>query len=278
MSIQLSVLGSGSAGNCTLVSISQPNNRPQGHRPFNILIDLGLSLKQTRMRLNAYGVSLDEVDAVILTHLDQDHLRPVWRRTLRTNNTPVHIHQIHCRAATHILDAQNIICYQNEVVLGPDISIKPIRLAHDNSGTIGFVFQAYQTRLGFATDLGHVPDELLEHFVELDAVALESNYDPEMQRQADRPSFVKQRVMSNHGHLSNIEALEAITQIADRSTLGHVVLIHLSRQCNCPELVSDLWRTKAPELYDCLTIADQHTPTQLLQLSQPTPIPVPELF
>ena len=100
MSIQLSVLGSGSAGNCTLVSISPPHHSRPDHRPFNLLIDLGLSLKQTRLRLDTYGVTLDEIDAVILTHLDQDHLRPVWRRTLRTNNIPVHIHQIHSGAAT----------------------------------------------------------------------------------------------------------------------------------------------------------------------------------
>jgi phosphoribosyl 1,2-cyclic phosphodiesterase len=276
MSIHLSVLGSGSAGNCTLVSISNQDSDQQDQRPFNMLIDLGLSLKQTRMRLEAHGVSIDQIDAVILTHLDQDHLRPVWRNTLKAHKIPVHIHQIHTNAAARILEAETIVSYHKEIELESTITIRPVQLAHDTTGTIGFVIEAHSRRLGFATDLGHVPNELLEHFVDLDAIALESNYDPDMQRAADRPAFVKQRVMSGHGHLSNTEALDAITRIAARSNLDHVVLIHLSRQCNCPEVVSRLWQQQAPDLHSRLTIADQHTPTELLQLGPP--MAMAELF
>ena len=91
----------------------------------------------------------------------------------------------------------------------------------------------------------------MEQFVDLDVLALESNYDPRMQEQSDRPLYLKRRIMGGRGHLSNAQALGAIRQMLDRSAKqtgnlpAHIVLLHRSRQCNCPDLVRRMFAADA---------------------------------
>lgn len=109
--------------------------------------------------------------------------------------------------------------------------------------------------MGYATDLGRVPERLIERLRGVDVLAIESNYCPRMQMVSTRPWHLKQRIMGGFGHLSNEQALEAIAAIEPRE---HVVLLHLSRECNCPSLVA---RLHAGSDY-ALTISDQETATR----------------
>lgn len=114
-------------------------------------------------------------------------------------------------------------------------------------------------RIGYATDLGHVPNHFFERFRDLDTVALESNYDRRMQLESARPWVLKRRIMSNHGHLSNLQALAAIRKLLDRSRRlpDHIVLLHRSQECNCPHLVRGVFSVDQ-RIASRLTLAHQN--------------------
>jgi phosphoribosyl 1,2-cyclic phosphodiesterase len=119
-------------------------------------------------------------------------------------------------------------------------------------------------RLGYATDLGHISDSLLDHFTDLHALAIESNYDRQMQVTSDRPGFLKHRIMGGAGHLSNDQCLEAVLHIEARSDLSQIALLHLSRDCNCPDRVRSMYARRAPHVLQRLTITSQASPTARL--------------
>jgi phosphoribosyl 1,2-cyclic phosphodiesterase len=129
----------------------------------------------------------------------------------------------------------------------PGVIGRTMRMAHDRTGSHAFHFSSASGSIGYATDLGYVPDALIEHFCGVDLLAIESNYDPEMQRMSGRPLFLQKRIMGGGGHLSNQQSLKAVKEIFDRCCRrgrvapGKVVLLHRSRQCNCPVLLRDLF-------------------------------------
>ena len=114
-------------------------------------------------------------------------------------------------------------------------------------------------RIGYATDLGRVPRYFFDRFRDLDCIALESNYDPQMQADSARPRFLKRRITGGHGHLSNLQAFAAIRKLLDRARRlpDHIVLLHRSQECNCPDLVRRLFSADQ-RIASRLTLAQQH--------------------
>jgi len=236
-----------------------------------LLIDLGLSPRQTRRRLQAVGLAFADVTDVLLTHLDLDHFGTTWPAALHRNESvTVLAHRRHRdRLRARGLPASRTAPLDDDGVLVHDgaTSIRPVHVPHDEDGAVAFVIGHGGVRLGYATDLGRVTTTLLEAFDSVDVLALESNYDPTMQADSPRPEFLKRRIMGGAGHLSNEECLNAATTLHRRRPLQHLALLHLSRQCNCPRLVRGLYRREAPSLADRLVIADQHEPTRLLSVT-----------
>jgi phosphoribosyl 1,2-cyclic phosphodiesterase len=138
------------------------------------------------------------------------------------------------------------------------VNCDPIYFAHDRLGSHGFVVEGFGYRIGYATDLGRVPRYFFDKFRDLDCVALESNYDPQMQAESIRPAFLKRRITGGRGHLSNVQALTAIRKLLDRSRRlpDHIVLLHRSQECNCPDLVRSLFSTDW-RIESRLTLAQQ---------------------
>jgi phosphoribosyl 1,2-cyclic phosphodiesterase len=275
MSLSFCVLGSGSSGNSTVVRLNG-----QG-AVRHVLIDAGLSPRQTAKRLAPLDLALADISDVVLTHLDSDHIAGGWRRGIIRHNIRLHIHHRHARAAARMgLSEDHISAFGECLALSERTQLRSVLLDHDELGTVGFVLEHDGARLGFATDLGQVCGRLLEHFTALDALAIESNYDPQMQLSSGRPASLKRRIMGGRGHLSNEQSLSAVLQIAGRSSaLSHIALLHLSRQCNDPAIVRNLYRQRAPHLAERLTITCQHRPTPMIEVkpgfAQPEPIPLP---
>jgi phosphoribosyl 1,2-cyclic phosphodiesterase len=252
----LCVLASGSQGNCSVLRFSDAQ-----HRTRHVLIDLGLSPRRTRALLASAGLELARVDGVIFTHLDHDHAHPGWSSGALAPGTQVLVHKSHLsrgqRQGVNLGRVQTFRLEPFELDCG--LRVDPVLNAHDDLGTAAFRFELGGARLGFATDLGRVSDELVTHLHGVDTLAIESNYCPRMQQESDRPSYLKQRIMGGRGHLSNQQAAEAVRAIAPRD---HVVLLHLSRQCNRPELVRPLHEQGGYRL----TISTQHAPTGWLPI------------
>jgi phosphoribosyl 1,2-cyclic phosphodiesterase len=252
MPLELCILASGSAGNAAVV------RSPDGV----LLIDAGIGPRTLARRLDGTGVRLADIRALCLTHLDRDHFSPSWELTLGRLNIPIHCHSnkvgelVRCAPALATL-----IRPFNVAAFSPinGLTCEPVTFAHDRLGTPGFIVAGVGYRIGYATDLGHIPSYFFDRFRDLDCIALESNYDPQMQADSARPRFLKRRIMGGQGHLSNRQALDAIRKLLDSSRRmpDHIVLLHLSQECNCPELVRHLFSADR-RIASRLTLADQH--------------------
>ncbi|MDP1660870.1 MAG: MBL fold metallo-hydrolase [Phycisphaerales bacterium] len=284
---RLCVLGSGSRANCAAL-----HTRSADGRDAVCLFDLGYSPRMTQRLLERVGLSLEMVTAVLLTHLDADHCHPGWNcgegrggdgrggargggGNVLPPSASLFLHEGHLqRAYARGLNGGRLspfsggkkgACQSFTACSAAELIVRPLMMSHDDLGAAVFRVQvgegAHAPALGYATDLGRVTGALIDHFADgndghgVDALVIESNYCPKLQLASDRPEFLKRRVMGGSGHLSNNEALEAIEAIAPRE---HVVLVHLSQQCNDPSLVAALHE-------GCdytLTISSQDEPTR----------------
>ena len=270
MSIELCVLASGSGGNCSVV------RTPAGV----MLIDAGIGPRIAARRMDGTGVSVRDVRALCLTHLDGDHFTPNWARTILERNIRVFCHESRVDELIGGCGTQlsaNVVGFDSTFEPLDGLALQPILLAHDRAGSCGFVMEGFGCRIGYATDLGRVPPELIEQFIDLDVLAIESNYDPRMQLESPRPCFLKQRIMGGRGHLSNQQALSAVQGILDRCEIegarlpSHIVLLHRSRQCNCPRLLRKLF-SRDERIARRLTLAEQFERSEWLRPSLLRPL------
>jgi len=263
--MEMCVLASGSGGNSTVV------RTPGGV----MLIDAGIGPRTAAARLKGTGVSVADVTAISLTHLDSDHFRANWAATIVERGIRVFCYSERIddlleivrdampdAADLHASFAALVTPFEEAFEPLPDVSASAVALSHDVAGSHGFVFSGHGVRIGYATDLGNVPARLVDAFDALDVLAIESNYDPGMQRASGRPLFLQRRITSGRGHLSNEQAFDMVRTAFDRcqrrrqALPAHVVLLHRSRDCNCPNLVRSLF-TRDPRIAERLTLAEQ---------------------
>jgi len=234
------------------------------------------------------GVAVTDIKAVLLTHLDRDHFAPTWLPFLAKHDIRLCLAERHRHALTEaarrstaphaprdLHDAGRLTMFNGNAFTLPTPAgaamVRPVYLAHDNEGTVGYIVEAQGKRLAYATDLGHVPNRLVEAMIDVDLLAIESNYDDHLQQISARPLMLKRRVMGNRGHLSNGEALATLCKVFQRSTRlpAHVVLLHLSRDCNCPNLVAEMYKPY-PDIARRLRLSTQHDSTGWLRTSVAT--------
>ncbi len=259
----LRVLASGSSGNCSVVV----HRTIEGTRRV-WMIDAGLSPRRTNAMLHAMGLTLADIESVFLTHLDSDHWSPTWSGALPPS-VGVRVHEAHAKDFARLAGAnRRALPFDQPISLGEGVEVSPMLAAHDDEGAAVFRFHFPRGSLGFATDIGQATPGLISHLRGVDVLAIESNYCPVMQKASPRPAFLKQRIMGGHGHLSNQQSAAATRAIAPRA---HVVLLHLSRQCNLPSLAA---REHADAAYR-LTIASQQSPTPWVPISGTAPGEMP---
>lgn len=252
MSLELCILASGSAGNASII------RSPAGV----LLLDAGIGPRTLAKRLDGTGVHPAEIKALCLTHLDGDHFSTSWVSTLLARSIPIYCHTNKVRDLAHCSpDLVPLVRPFTGQAFSPieGLTCAPVHFAHDRLGSHGFVVEGFRYRIGYATDLGHVPSYFFDHFYDLDCIALEANYDPQMQAESSRPWFLKRRITGRDGHLSNFQALAAIRKLLDRARRlpDHIVLLHRSQECNCPELLRRLFSVDQ-RIAPRLTLAQQH--------------------
>src|SRR6202023_426897 len=233
MAVSVSVLASGSRGNCALVATSSTR----------ILVDAGLSGRETFKRLRALGERTEEISAILITHEHSDHVAGLQRLATKLN-VPVFL-----TAPTHHAWNRTVRDEEGAIPELPksehfsagrgfrigDIEVMPFTIPHDAIDPVGFTFRAEGVKIGFATDLGYMPTNVRNHLRGCSVLVMESNHDVEMLRSGPYPWSVKQRVMSRVGHLSNDALAEFFSHNYDGSA-SYVVLAHLSEHNNHPEL------------------------------------------
>ncbi|MSQ90444.1 MAG: MBL fold metallo-hydrolase [Phycisphaerales bacterium] len=261
MSASVCVLGSSSKGNATAISFDDSGRF--------VLVDAGLTPRRVRAALVAAGATarFHTLRAIFLTHLDRDHWSPAWAKQLQRAPVPVIVRRAHAELALAMgVPAACVRPLDGSFRLGETAEVQPIAVPHDEIGSTAFRFECEHARIGHATDLGRVTDELLGAFENLDMLSIESNYDEQMQRASLRPFFLKQRIMGGRGHLSNDQAVDAARKLTASGRVQHLVLLHLSQQCNCPKLARDLFCQQVPAMAASLVISRPNEPTPLLRV------------
>lgn len=224
----LTVLGSGSGGNCALVASDR----------CRILVDAGFSAKRISHRLRSIGVEPESLDGILLTHEHSDHITGL-KVFCGKFDVPIYCNSLTaeylCREGTAEPGRFKIFSTGSSFTI-QDIDVQTFYVPHDAVEPVAFVLSSDYGSAGFLTDLGYAPKLARERIREVHTLVIETNHD-EQRLQADpkRPWSVKQRILSRHGHLSNEAAAALVADIAGQN-LRRVILGHLSRECNSPEL------------------------------------------
>jgi phosphoribosyl 1,2-cyclic phosphodiesterase len=228
MAITLSVLGSGSRGNATFVKTER----------VRLLIDAGMSRKETAKRLELIGEDPDGIDAVLITHEHNDHsgglrmlLQELPIEAFLTWGTITASH-----AEQFELCGSKIVPVQPGVpfMIG-DVEVIPFRVPHDAAEPVAFSISCGGVKITQLTDIGYIPEYVAERLRGSHVLILESNHDLEMLRVGPYPWNLKQRLMGRYGHLSNTAVSRFIREQYD-GMAEHVLLAHLSSQNNHPEV------------------------------------------
>ncbi len=257
MSVRVCVLGSGSGGNCTLVATERTR----------ILVDAGFSFREIKRRLRKIGEDPARLDAVLITHEHADHIaglptlaRKARRPIFLTRLTEARLDWAESEPVLEIFQAGQ------RLSVG-DIEIDSFTIPHDAVDPVAFCFRAEGLKVGVVTDLGYMPESVKQQIRGCHLLVLESNHDLDMLKVGPYPWFVKQRVMSRVGHLSNHAVSEFLTADYDRGSQV-LVLAHLSEQNNHPEIArltaeQALLTTGAGGTR--LVLAEQRHPTEVFE-------------
>lgn len=223
-------------GFCTLASGSKGNSLFFGTKKSKILIDAGLSTKVTESRLGEIGVSLDQIDAILITHEHIDHIAGLKVLALK-RGIPVIANVETAKSIAEIFQGypKFKIFTTGETFQFNDISIHPFSIQHDAMDPVGFTLTVDTIKVGICTDLGFPTTLVQRNLQECDYLVVEANHEPEMVHASSRPPIYKQRVLGKHGHLSNASCGELLKKILSPKT-KRVHLAHLSQQCNEPKI------------------------------------------
>lgn len=230
---RFAALGSGSKGNAWVVEASE------GRSKTRVLIDCGLTVRDTLQRLARLGLAPDDLDAILLTHEHSDHARsaaafaqraacPVWMThgtlaVLETQDNAPH--------------DPRLLHGEHPLAIGA-FEVLPYTIPHDAREPVHFRLSDGARRLGLLTDAGHVTAHIEATLAACDALVLECNHDPERLRASTRyPESLKRRILGPHGHLENAATAALLAKVAHEG-LNHVVAAHLSAENNTPELAT----------------------------------------
>lgn len=243
--MKISVFSSGSSGNCELIRTKN----------LNILIDAGITKKRIDENLLEYDLTLNDIDVLLITHEHSDHVkslvsllkyaniktfmsRGTYYALLKENeNKQASFNLLKNRFDDGMIVLLNRLDnFDYEEINYLDLKIKPIAAFHDAAECVGYVLEADEKRLGLLTDTGYVHQKVIPYLLNLDCYILESNHDPEMLMSSSRPYYLKQRILSDHGHLSNQDSMATLVKImGDKTKL--VMHAHISNECNLSEIV-----------------------------------------
>ena len=267
MGVSVYVLASGSRGNAAVVETSRAR----------LLIDAGISCRETFKRLKSQSIDPQSISAVLVTHEHTDHVYGLNTLAKRLEG-PVFMTGATYQAWSRAMrDQGGDVAKLKKVEIFSagrsfqiaDITVTPFTIPHDAVDPVGFTFRAEGTKVAIATDLGYVPASICDHLRNCDVLVIESNHDVEMLRVGPYPWSVKQRVMSRVGHLSNDSLARFFAKDYDGGA-AYIVLAHLSEQNNHPELA---WKAaekalgrRRTLLANRLILASQDAATESIRL------------
>ncbi len=220
---------------CPLASGSRGNSVFVSGGTTSILVDAGFSGVELERRMRAKALSPDNLSAVVVTHEHTDHIQAAGILS-RRYNIPLYLNsKTHLAAEAKLgkVDHLNLFAGGTRFEIG-ELTINPFSISHDAADPLGMTVEHGTAKLGIATDLGIATNLVRQHLRGCNLLYVEANHDPHLLNIGPYPWYLKQRVKSRKGHLSNQEAAALVCDVRTPA-LAHVILAHLSEQNNCPE-------------------------------------------
>ncbi len=253
MSLYFTSLNSGSNGNCYYVGSSSEA----------VLVDAGISCRETEKRMHSLGLDMSSVKAIFISHEHSDHITGL-SILAKKYQLPVYITNHTLRESNLRIDDRLVRSFSADTPLSiGGLSVTPFKKWHDACDPHSFVISDGTINIGVFTDIGIACPQVIKYFRKCHAVFLESNYCPDMLRTGNYPIYLQRRISSDTGHLSNIQALDLFTKFKPRR-LTHLVLSHLSENNNDPQLVNDLFMNQAGSVK--IVVASRYEATPVYQI------------
>ncbi|HSU57196.1 MAG TPA: MBL fold metallo-hydrolase [Candidatus Dormibacteraeota bacterium] len=272
MPVRLTILGSGSAGNCAYLETDEAR----------ILIDAGFSFRQIRKRLESIGRAPENLTGILITHEHSDHIQGLGAMSEKLR-IPVYCNRDTKDALEYQLQAQvncRLFTTGGTFEVG-DVVVETFTVPHDAQDPVGFLLRTLAGNIGVLTDLGHTTRLVIERVRAANVLVIEANHDVKLLQDCPhRPWSLKQRILSRHGHLSNEAAADAVEEIMS-SDLSHLYLGHLSRECNRPDMAFNVMNERMQKLganHVRLEVASQSAPCATLELAHIPAKPLPAVL
>ena len=255
---------------CTLYSGSRGNAAYLECGNVKLLIDAGKSARALKKALAEIGKTVEDIDAIFLTHEHCDHIS-VLENPVGIPDIPIHA----AGGCAEKLAAHPSPYIQKNLVSHPPlftvellgVQISSFVTPHDSAGSVGYRLEWQENgitrRVGYATDVGYVSDEVVCGLSGCEAVVIEANHDVEMLENGPYPYHLKRRILSRRGHLCNTDCALLASTLAERGTRAFL-LAHLSEKNNHPEIAYDEVLSALPNTKISLATADSHLPTKLV--------------
>jgi len=257
MSLQIASLNSGSNANCYFI----------GNSSEAVLIDAGLSCRETEKRMKRLELDIKKIKAIFISHEHADHIAGLEvlskKYQLPVYITPATLRNSRLKLEPHLINA----FIKNKTVSIGDLQILPFTKSHDADDPHSFTVSAYGLNVGVITDIGYACKQVLKHFTQCHAVFLESNYCEDMLMNGGYPYHLKQRISGDEGHLSNKQALDLFLKYK-APHLQLLILSHLSQNNNKPQIVEDLFAPHAGTVQ--VVVASRYKESEIFTLETST--------
>ena len=254
MSLYITSLNSGSNGNCYYI----------GNETEAVLIDAGISCRETEKRMELLGLGMKKVKAIFISHEHTDHIKGL-PGLIEKYPVPVYITPITLRHSCINLNVELSATFTayKPVEIG-NLLITAFPKRHDAGDPHSFIISCKGVTVGVFTDIGSACSHVTGHFSKCHAAFLEANYDEVMLETGRYPFFLKNRIRAGRGHLSNSQALEIFSRHR-APFMTHLLLSHLSKENNCPVMAKNLFDKHARKTHIIIASRDEQTPVYYIQ-------------
>ena len=227
--MRICVLSSGSVGNATIIETEKTS----------ILIDNGLTFKKLQELLKLNNFDENKIEHIFITHEHSDHIKGVGicarKWNLKICATEKTLEAMYHKKIIKPGVEKTMIIEKNLSYEIDDLKIIPVRISHDAVDPVGFVVEDDERKIVYLTDTGYLPENTIKYLSNADAYIFETNHNVEMLQMCNRPWPLKQRILSDVGHLSNEDSAHALSQMVGERT-KHIFLAHISQDANLPDL------------------------------------------